>query len=75
MILSWSVLLVQGAGVAEAAFNRFKLGLLMRIAIYAALLWTGGLLPGLVLLGLADLWANFRKLPRGAVPEPPLSGQ
>jgi hypothetical protein len=70
--LGYSLLLVgtafvatQGLAVAEATMRRFRMGIVLRLLAYGLLFWLGGLLPLLAIVGTADLWINFRKLPRG----------
>ena len=75
VLVSLAVLTVQGLGVSEASLKRLRLGPLLRFLAYGVMFWFGALVPVLALLGTADLWVNFRKLPRGAgVAEPPEDG-
>lgn len=65
VIIFGSLYAVLGISVLWGIFARFKLGLLIRIIIIAALWFFFGLaLFVFPLLGLIDIWANFRKLKR-----------
>jgi hypothetical protein len=74
VIVMSSVLAVQGLGVTEFTMRRFRLGILLRVLAYGLLLLLlpQAFVPLLAVLGAADLWVNFRKLPRGD--EPPETG-
>lgn len=58
-------LLAQGMGVASAAIGRTGMGRVGRAAAYAALLLLDLLFYVVSFVGLADMWINFRRLPRG----------
>jgi hypothetical protein len=64
LIVSLAVFVVQGLGVSEASLKRLRLRMVPRVLIYGLMLWTGALMPVLALLGVADMWVNFRRLPR-----------
>jgi len=69
LLAMWMVLSVQGLGVAEGLFKRWKMGTIPRLILYGVLLWAGVLLPAAGAIGLADLWLNARRLPRGGTPD------
>lgn len=73
LLVAGSVVCVQGFAVTEAALRRFRLGILLRLLAYGALFWTNLLLPLFAVAGTADLWANFRKIPRGPKPPTPIT--
>jgi hypothetical protein len=66
MIVTAAVLFVQGLAVAESLLRKAGLGLGWRLLLYGAFLWaSGALFPLGAGIGLADLWLNMRRLPRG----------
>jgi hypothetical protein len=65
LVVSGAVVLAQGFAVAESLLKRIRLGVIPRALVYGLLLWLWILPPVLFGLGAADLWVNFRKLPRG----------
>lgn len=58
-------LLVQGMGVVTSAFEKVGIGRLGRAVGYGILLVLDTLFYVITAVGLADLWVNFRRLPRG----------
>jgi uncharacterized protein YybS (DUF2232 family) len=65
VIIFGSLYAVLGISALWGIFARFKLGLLIRVIIIAALWFFFGIaLFVFPLLGLIDIWANFRKLKR-----------
>lgn len=72
MIVSAAILFVQGIAVAEWLLRKAGLHVVWRLVLYAAFFWAGALLPLGAGLGLADVWLNIRKLPRGETPESPV---
>ncbi|MFA5844695.1 MAG: DUF2232 domain-containing protein [Coriobacteriia bacterium] len=74
IVVRW-VLFAQGVGVFAGLYRRAGIGALGRGVGYALLLVSEGFLPLVSLTGLADLWLNFRRLPRdGASGEAGLEG-
>ena len=65
IIMSGALYSILGISVLWGIFGRFKLGLLIKVIIIAFLLFffivALFIFP---LLGLIDIWANFRKLKR-----------
>jgi hypothetical protein len=66
------LLLIQGLAVYSALLKRARVGTPGRVAAYVVLLVLDALLKIVTLTGLADLWLNFRKLPREGRPDLPL---
>jgi uncharacterized protein YybS (DUF2232 family) len=65
IIIFGSLYAVLGISVLWGIFARFKLGLLIRVIIIAVLWFFFGIaLFVFPLMGLIDIWANFRKLKR-----------
>jgi hypothetical protein len=65
IIIFGSLYAVLGISVLWGIFARFKLGLLIRVIIIAVLWFFFGIaLLVFPLMGLIDIWANFRKLKR-----------
>lgn len=68
---------VQGLGVAESAMKKVGMGGFFRLFIYGILLVTGVIGTVLAVVGVADLWLDFRKLrvetaaPDGTDDDPP----
>jgi hypothetical protein len=66
------LLLIQGLAVYSALLKRAHVGTLGRAAAYVVLLVLNLLLSIVTLTGLADMWINFRRLPREGRPDLPL---
>jgi uncharacterized protein YybS (DUF2232 family) len=66
------LLLIQGLAVFSALLKRAHVGAPGRVAAYAVLLVIDAFLKLVTLTGLADMWLNFRKLPREGRPGLPL---
>jgi Kef-type K+ transport system membrane component KefB len=64
LIVFGSVYLVLGLSVLWGIFERFNLKNSMKIIIIAAIFLFFGLFIFLPVLGLADIWINFRRLKR-----------
>ncbi len=56
---------IQGFGVATAMANRFRFGCLGRFLLVFLSVQLETMFFALSIVGLIDVWANFRKLPRG----------
>lgn len=67
------LLLIQGLAVYSALLKRAHVGMPGRVAAYVVLLVLDALLKIVTLTGLADLWLNFRRLPREGRPDLPLN--
>ncbi len=65
------LLLIQGLAVYSALLKRAHVGTPGRVVVYVVLLVLDALLKIVTLTGLADLWLNFRKLPREGRPDLP----
>ncbi|MGL1931503.1 MAG: YybS family protein [Desulfotalea sp.] len=59
----------QGFGITVFLMNKFKVPLLLRSFIYVMIIFQSFGTIILVVLGLADTWFNFRKLPNKGTPE------
>lgn len=57
------IFMIQGFAVALGLMNRWHMGCLGRIAIIMIALWLEVMFV-MSIIGLVDVWANFRKLPR-----------
>lgn len=57
------IFMVQGFAVALALVNRWRIGCVGRVAIIVFALWLEVMFI-MSIIGLIDVWANFRKLPR-----------
>ena len=66
------LLLIQGLAVYSALLKRAQVGTPGRVAAYVVLLVLDLLLHIVALTGLADMWLNFRRLPREGRPDLPL---
>jgi uncharacterized protein YybS (DUF2232 family) len=66
------LLLIQGLAVYSALLKRAHVGAPGRVAAYVVLLVLDLLLKIVTLTGLADMWLNFRRLPREGRPDLPL---
>ncbi|MBS3956883.1 MAG: DUF2232 domain-containing protein [Clostridiales bacterium] len=62
-------LLAQGLGVAAALYRRIGVGRFGRVSGLGLLVVVEALIPVVSMLGLVDLFANFRKLPREDAPD------
>lgn len=69
LLVAGAVVCVQGFAVTEATLRKYHLGIVLRLLVYGLLFWTNLLVPVFAATGAADLWVNFRKIPRG--PQPP----
>jgi len=69
-IVSVPLLLVQGFAVISAVMNKLGFPTAIRVLVYVAIMFVSALVLGACLVGLADFWANFRKLPRDGMPAP-----
>ena len=56
---------IQGFAVVLTFANRFRFGCLGRTLLLVLSIWLETMLFIVSLVGLVDVWANFRKLPRG----------
>ena len=56
---------LQGYGVVIFALSRMRLGCLGRMVVIFLVVWLEVMFLVLSIVGLVDVWANFRKLPRG----------
>lgn len=66
------LLLIQGLAVYSSLFKRIKMRAPGRVAAYVVLLVLDTVTKIVTLTGLADMWLNFRKLPRQGSPDFPL---
>lgn len=66
------LLLIQGLAVYSALMKRAHVGAPGRVAAYVVLLVLNLMLSIVTLTGLADMWLNFRRLPREGRPDLPL---
>ena len=55
---------LQGFGVVSALMTRSRMGCLTRTVCIFFLFWSEMMLFAMSIVGLIDIWANFRKLPR-----------
>lgn len=67
-------LFLQGAAVFAALYRRMGAGRVLRVIGIALLVVTEVLVPAVSVLGVVDLFANLRKLPRSEVHRPQASG-
>ena len=56
---------IQGFAVVLAFSNRFRFGCLGRMLLLVLSIWLETMFFIVSMVGLIDVWANFRKLPRG----------
>lgn len=61
------IFMLQGLGVALGLMNRWRLGCFTRVGIIMIAAWLE-MMFFLSIIGLVDVWANFRKLPRDGSP-------
>ncbi len=66
------LLLIQGLAVSSALLKRAKVRAPGRVAASVVLLLLDAFIKIVTLTGLADMWLNFRKLPREGKPDFPL---
>lgn len=72
-VVSRLAMLVQGLGVAAFFMKKARVPTVLRVSAYVFLA-VGPVVPELVAgFGTADLWANFRRLPRGGSSTPSAS--
>ncbi|MBN2073896.1 MAG: DUF2232 domain-containing protein [Actinobacteria bacterium] len=65
LIIFGAIYLVLGISVLTGLFKRLKLSLLWRVVIFAVLgFFTGFAVILIPIMGLIDIWANFRRLKR-----------
>jgi hypothetical protein len=64
-----ALLLLQGLAVASWVMRRFRLGPFARLALLGVLIVVDTLFFFVSVVGLVDMWANFRRLPRGGTSE------
>lgn len=64
IIIFGALYLVLGIAVIRGLFERFKTGIYLRLIILAIVVFAPGLIVLIPLIGLIDIWANFRKLKR-----------
>jgi uncharacterized protein YybS (DUF2232 family) len=64
------VYLFQGLAIVSYYFERWKLPRLFRTAAYAIILIQQFFTLGAMLLGLFDMWFDFRRLSRGTAANP-----
>jgi hypothetical protein len=67
LTIVFPVLMLQGFGLVAALYRKLGVGRLLRGVGYVLLVLSTWLLVLLGVLGLVDLFLNFRKLPRGQV--------
>jgi len=67
LTILFPVLILQGFGLVGALYRRLGAGRIVRTIGYVLLVLSTWLLLLLGVLGLVDLFLNFRKLPRGQV--------
>ena len=68
LLVSVTVYFFQGLAIVASLFNRWSVPMLIRILIYALIfIQTYGIIL-LSFLGLADVWADFRKLDNAGTP-------
>ena len=68
LLLVRPALFFQGMSVFAAGYDRLGSGRLMRAIGYVLLVTLEWLFPGVSIVGLADLFINFRKVPRALEP-------
>lgn len=73
MLIAGTLLFIQGVAVSAALMKRSRMGTGTRIVTYGLLFLLDTLLHVVSVFGLADLWVNFRKLPREGTPSAPLT--
>lgn len=59
------VFAVQGLAVLASKLGASRGGCLLRVLAYAVAAWLELMVMAVTIAGLVDVWANFRKLPRG----------
>jgi hypothetical protein len=65
LMIVFPVLVLQGFGLVAALYRRLGIGRIMRTLGYVLLVLSTWLLVFLAVLGLVDLFVNFRKIARG----------
>ena len=64
------IFVLQGFGVVAAKLSQARTGCALRALVVLLLIWVESVLMAVSIVGLLDVWANFRKLPRDASPAP-----